>query len=126
VARAVLAGPRRRRSEVRTEYDDALRNLGLTDAHAEQFVNDATAEDETELWPEHQDAMHLFAALLTQWRVGGLGTPTGLDYAVLPATMRLLGIAREAQRQAFADLCAMEDEALAWFAERARATRPRP
>ena len=41
-------------------------------------------------WPENAAAVHLFCRLRTQWRVGGMGGPTGHDYAaVYPLIDRL-------------------------------------
>lgn len=53
---------------------------------------------------------------MSQWRIA-MGGPTGLDYAAIPATARLIGLAGGKLRRAFAGLRVMEAEALAWFAE---------
>jgi len=50
----------------------------------------------------------VFEALSTQWRVGVRGA-TGLDYAALPVTARMLGITA---RSVFDDIRVMEAAAL--------------
>lgn len=77
----------------------------------------ATEPEEHELWPENASATRLFEALMSQWRVGPAG-PTGLDYAAIPATARLVGLAGRQLRNAFNGLRVMEAEALRWFGER--------
>jgi len=42
-----------------------------------------------------------------------MGGPTGLDYAVLPDTFRMLGIPRKEWPDLFADIRVMENGALA-------------
>lgn len=63
-------------------------------------------------------ATHVFLALRTQWRIGMAG-PTGLDYAVLPAVLRLEGVAAKDRAQMFEDLRVMEAAALKLFGEQA-------
>jgi hypothetical protein len=48
-------------------------------------------QTEVEVWPENWDAVQLFTALGTQWRVSIGGGPSGLDYAALMALMPLYG-----------------------------------
>jgi hypothetical protein len=76
---------------------------------------DALQPEPVELWPEHEEALRVFAAMLTQWRMGYNG-PVGLDYAVLPIVERRLGLRPCKQR--FADLQVLEAEALRWFAQK--------
>jgi hypothetical protein len=45
-------------------------------------------ETEYEVWPDNWDALNLFIACATQWRVSMAG-PTGLDYAAVVALMPL-------------------------------------
>lgn len=62
----------------------------------------------------------LFVGLETQWRTGGIAAvPTGLDYAAIEPTARLLGL--ELDGALFMDLQLMEGEALRAIAERERA-----
>lgn len=71
----------------------------------------------TEIWPGNWPAFQVFSAMTTQWRVG-MGGATGLDYAVLPTVMDIVGIRKKARRDVFAAVREMENEALAIFAER--------
>ena len=64
-----------------------------------------------ELWPDNVDTINVFRALDTQWRVGVNG-PTGLDYAVLPAVLRLTAIPRKDWPDVFAGLRVCEGVAL--------------
>ena len=47
----------------------------------------------------------------TQWRLGP-GGPIGLDYAALPAVMRLTGVAKGSRAEVFDALRVLEDAAL--------------
>lgn len=68
-------------------------------------------EEVVEIWPENLPAYNLFNALVTQWRVG-MGGATGLDYGVVPLTMRMMGIPRSEWPALFEDVRVMEREAL--------------
>lgn len=71
------------------------------------------------VWPENWPAVRLFLAVETQWRRAGMaGTPTGLDYAVLPAACRALGLRYNARL--LARLKIIEAEALRAMAEERR------
>jgi hypothetical protein len=50
--------------------------------------------------------------MCTQWRTG-VGGAIGLDYAVLPAIMELVGVPQDNRLEVFNDLRLMEDAALA-------------
>lgn len=63
------------------------------------------------IWPETLPPLRVFAALDTQWRVG-FGGATGLDYNVLPTTLRLLGVPRADWPELFEDIRTMERAAL--------------
>lgn len=108
-ARAMLQGTPGRR-----DVEDAARAFGL-DAAAVADAGPALSAD-IEVWPDNADAVRLFAAMLTQWRVGAAG-PVGLDYGVLPLLVRHLGLRKRRARAALAGLQVMEAEALAWFDE---------
>lgn len=74
------------------------------------------------LWPEHVPALRLWNELGTQWRVGGMGGPTGFDYAGVESFMRIEGIRGADRRERFAELRVLERAALrVWADERARA-----
>lgn len=72
-----------------------------------------------EVWPENQQALDTFSAVLTQWRIG-IGGPTGLDYAVLPAVMELRGVPHADRGALFDSIRVMENEALRVFADNGR------
>ena len=48
----------------------------------------------------------------TQWRVGGMGYPSGFDYQAMPFVMRMAGVKPEEESAVFEDVRAMEIEAL--------------
>lgn len=70
--------------------------------------------DTVVVWRENAASVNLFFAIETQWRVGGMGSPTGLDYQAVFATMdRILRDETQERRDAlFADLQVMERAAL--------------
>lgn len=74
-----------------------------------------------EVWPDNWPAFEVMCAMGTQWRTGALGA-TGLDYAALPAVMRLLSIPQKHRSRTFHDIQWMEAEALSQMAD-ARATK---
>ena len=84
--------------------------LGLT-------LDDIETED-VEVWPDAWPAFCLFEALGTQWRLGP-GGASGLDYAVIQGTAKMLGIKRRELERAFPDLRILESEALVVMAEAA-------
>jgi hypothetical protein len=55
-------------------------------------------------------AVSVFIAMQTQWRVG-MGGAVGLDYSALPAVLDLEGIT-EGKRELFSDIRVMESAAL--------------
>ena len=72
-----------------------------------------------EVWRSNWPAVETFLALSTQWRhAGSAGIRTGLDYAAIPATARLLGHRRD--RDLFDRLRIMEAGALDEFVRRTR------
>lgn len=71
------------------------------------------------VWPENLTAVRVFDAMSTQWRVGGTAV-LGLEYAALPAVMRLLGVARSVQADTFECVRILEDEAMKVMREAAR------
>lgn len=64
-----------------------------------------------ELWPDNVRAVNVFVAMSTQWQVGP-GGPIGLNYAALPAVLRLVGVPRSEQSDVFDGLRVLEDAAL--------------
>lgn len=73
-------------------------------------------EDIILVWDINWSAFNLFLALATQWRVG-MGGATGLDYAVIPAVAKMLGIKKKELNAMFHDLQVMENEALVTMGE---------
>lgn len=63
------------------------------------------------MWPESILPMRVFQAMRTQWRMGFNG-PTGLDYSVLPAVMKQMGVRKKERKCVFAAVQVMEREAL--------------
>lgn len=105
-------------SQPRSEQDEALAAFGLQPA--------ATAGNvlqEFWLWPEHEPALLLWAAVQTQWRTGMAGA-TGLDYAGVRASPAFVALQRRQRERVFADVCTMERAALTeWQEQRQRARR---
>lgn len=71
-----------------------------------------------EVWPETELAYATFSRLGTQWRVGGMGSATGLDYTAVLALIRTLRLSRDQADELFDDVQVMEGEALAVMAAR--------
>lgn len=44
------------------------------------------------VWDINWDAFRVFNELNTQWRIGGMGSATGLDYNVIPTVGKMLGL----------------------------------
>jgi hypothetical protein len=84
-----------------------------------QLANSLAPQD-VMVWPEHGQALELFAALATQWRTGMSG-PTGLDYPAIAAVMELQDIAPEDRRERFDEMRVMEREALDVFSDERQA-----
>ena len=59
--------------------------------------------------PENWDAMRVFCAAASQWRMGPSGHRVGLDYAAVRVVADVLGVALEA---VFGRIQAMEAQAL--------------
>jgi hypothetical protein len=72
------------------------------------------------IWPEHVQAVEVFAALLTQWRMGPMGGVVGLDYSAIPPTLELMGVETTGRRELFEQLRIMEREAVKTINERKR------
>lgn len=86
---------------------------------------DRSAEGRRKLFfllPENRAPLDAWLQLQTQWRIGGMGTPTGLDYAGVDAWMRVTGRAGNPRRarRLLHDLQLMERVTLNEWAERAQ------
>ncbi len=65
-----------------------------------------------EVWPENMPSINLFSAISTQWRTGGMGGATGIDYNVLFARMDRMKLSDQDYEWLFDDIRAIESEAL--------------
>lgn len=64
--------------------------------------------------PDNWDAVQLYLACQTQWRIGGMkGVATGLDYAAVDVVMRRRGFRDEV----FEQLQTIEKTMLSWWRE---------
>lgn len=111
-ARAVLQGTPGRR-----DVDDAMRAFGLDPAALDDGPVDTGG---VEVWPDNADAVRLFVAMATQWRMGS-GGPVGLDYGIVPQLARHLGLRKRRLRAAFNGLQVMEAAALDWVDQQLQA-----
>lgn len=73
--------------------------------------------DDYYVWDVNWPTFNVFHALGTQWRVGGMGSATGLDYSVIPSTASMLGYKKKDLKAMFPDLQVMENEALITMGE---------
>lgn len=70
-----------------------------------------------EVWDINWPAFEVFNSMASQWRIGGMGDATGLDYGVIPNTANLLGYKKKQVKDMFSDLRVMENEALITMGE---------
>lgn len=64
------------------------------------------------VWEENWRAVMFFARLSTQWRFGGMGSATGLDYTAALTLLRTLRLPREEADALFDDVQVMEQAAM--------------
>lgn len=106
--------PRDPEDDDELERDLAAFGLDPERAAASGMGGDSAEPGDTfEVWPENADAVDLFVALQTQWRVAaGMSALviTGLDYAAVEAAMRMRGV--KDRRAMFAAIRTMESAAL--------------
>lgn len=69
------------------------------------------------IWECNWDSFTLFYHLNTQWRIGGMGSATGLDYNSIPVVGELLGFKKKKVKSMFSDIQVMENEALITMGE---------
>lgn len=79
---------------------------------------DDLGDDDVQVWPDNWQAYRLFGRMQTQWRTGGMGGATGLDYNVLFRMMDRMGLAPEEYDALESDILLMELTALEVMAER--------
>ncbi len=65
-----------------------------------------------EVWSDNMPAINLFSSISTQWRMGGMSGPTGLDYNVLFARMDRMKLSDQEYEWMFDDIRTIEAEAL--------------
>lgn len=70
-----------------------------------------------EVWDCNWPAFMVFNSMASQWRIGGMGDATGLDYNVIPVVTKLLGYKKKEAQGIFSDLKLMENEALITMGE---------
>jgi hypothetical protein len=66
-----------------------------------------------EVWPDNMPAINLFNTISTQWRISGMGGPTGLDYNVLFNRMDRMKLSEQEYEWMFDDIRTIESAALA-------------
>lgn len=86
--------------EDRKTTDEALAAFG--------FEREGGDDGSVEIWPETAHAAPVFADLLTQWNVAGMGGLIGLRYEALPMIFDLHGIPASDRRDLLADIRVME------------------
>ena len=83
------------------------------------FSADAAGGDELAyLWPQCVGIWSHWVAIQTQWRVGGMGGATGLDYAGVRAYLDEVGVVAEERQELFSCIRAAERGSLEGWAER--------
>ncbi len=103
--------------EPQEEFDEALAALGLQQVQDEGACG-GSPDQKCYLWPCNFPTFKLWQCLQTQWRVGGMGGRTGLEYASVCAYMRdIARIKPKHWAQLFSGLQAMERAALLVWAE---------
>lgn len=70
------------------------------------------AADPVDIWPDNVAAFQIFSFMGTQWRVGGMGGATGLDYNVMYRKMDRLSLSPDDYDALESDLQIMESAAL--------------
>lgn len=74
-------------------------------------MNLEEVETDIEVWPDNGQAVDVFVAMMSQWRVGYAGA-TGLDYNVLPFVMRMNGVSAADRPDVFESVRILEQSAL--------------
>lgn len=101
------------------EFDEALAAFGFA-RPADEGEGDAPPVAKCYLWPCNVPTFGLWQAIQTQWRVGGMGSRTGLDYASMAVYMREVLRIKPNRRwgRIWSELQAMEVAALNAYAEK--------
>ena len=69
-------------------------------------------EPDYEVWPENMPAINIFSSISTQWRYGGMGGVTGLDYNVLFNRLDRMKLSDQDYEWMFDDIRSIESTAL--------------
>lgn len=84
----------------------------MPEAAARAFVGEPEPTGPFRVLPENWEAVRVFVALSTQWRLAPMGGPVGLDNAAIPPTLMLMGIGRKRWAEIFERLMVMEGAAI--------------
>lgn len=93
-------------------YEPGMTELELQELAAAGLTPDDVAPEPVEIWPDTLPAYNLFCRLSTQWRTGGMGGATGLDYNVLYHQMDRMKLAPDEFDLLEFDIQVMESAAL--------------
>lgn len=72
-------------NDQQSEIDEALAAIGLVATDGE---GNAPASDPVFLWPCNLPTFNVWQRIQTQWRTGGMGQRTGLDYGAVLGYLR--------------------------------------
>jgi hypothetical protein len=84
----------------------------VAELEATGFTLEDFETEPVEVWPENWAAFKVFSDLRTQWRSGGMGGVTGLDYNVLFRKLDRLSLSADEYDQMEDDVRIMEASAL--------------
>lgn len=82
-----------------------------------------TAQDIAYLWPDNVATWNHWLCVQTQWRTGGMGGATGLDYAGVSAYLSESGVEGDERKTVFSGIRAAEAGTLAGWAERRKSAQ---
>ena len=93
-------------------YAPGMTAVQLQELAAAGLTPDDVAPEPVEIWPDNLPAYNLLCHLSTQWRSGGMGGATGLDYNVMYHKMDRMKLSPEAYESLEYDIQVMEGAAL--------------
>lgn len=99
-------------SSTEEEVAEALAAWGLVAEEALEL------EEDFALWPDCVETFNLWRKVQTQWRAGGMGGATGLDYAGVQVVMNVHRIPKKRQADLLDLLQVMEIATLAEWAKK--------
>lgn len=82
------------------------------------FGGDSPPADLAYLWPQCVGIWGHWCGVQTQWRTGGMGGATGLDYAGVRAYLDEIGMEPEERKEVFSGIRAAERGSLEGWAAR--------